>query len=85
MTGSNETIEKMDKLKLIYDMKSIPNGVTLDQLYNIMIKGSIVIWDSYNGGEEPKLIEDKDLSIYDVGFLSKEQFEEKFNTLLEEE
>lgn len=71
----------MDNLKVIYDLKSIPNGITLDQVFNIMKNGGIVIWDSTLNGVEPKIIESSELGIYDVGFLSKEEFDEKLGNL----
>lgn len=74
----------MDKLKVIYDLKSIPEGLTLDQVFNIMNNGGIIVWDSTLKGVEPKVIESSELEIYDVGFLPKEEFDERLGNLKEE-
>lgn len=85
MTSSLGIIERMDKLKLVLDLQSIPDGLSLDQFYNIMRNSGIVIWDSTRGGIKPDLIEEKDLTLMDVGFLSEEEFREKFENLMEDE
>jgi hypothetical protein len=73
-----------NKLKVIYDIVSVPEDVNIDQLFNIMKNGGIVIWDSSKGGTEPKIIEDSDLHTYDVALIGKEAFEEKFGNLIED-
>lgn len=88
MISLKETIEEMDnqgeKLKLIMDMQSLPEGLQLDQFYNIIKNSGIVVWDSTQGGIEPKIIFEKELHLMDVGFLSKEQFNEKFENIIED-
>ena len=37
-------IEEMDNLKVIYDLQSLPNYVTIEQLHNIMVNGSYAIY-----------------------------------------
>lgn len=77
-------MDKQQNLKVIYDLASIPEGCNIDNLFNIMKNGGIVIWDSQLGGKEPKLIDSEELTIYDVGFLTKEMFEEKFNNIIKD-
>lgn len=50
---------------LIYDLKSIPEnftGLTPEYVFKIYKQERIVLWDSSNGGAEPKIIDvDEDL------------------------
>jgi len=88
MSGLKETIEEMDnqgeKLKLIMDMQSLPEGLQLDQFYNIIKNSGIVVWDSTKAGVKPELVPESELHLMDIGFLSKEQFNEKFANLTED-
>lgn len=78
-------MDKLGKnLKVIMDLQSIPDDINLDQFYSIIKNSGIIIWDSTLGGKKPELIDESELSLMDVGFLSKEQFEEKFNNIKED-
>jgi len=72
----------MDNLKVIYDIKSIPDDINVDQLYNIMKNGGIVIWDSSNGGKRPRIVQEHNLKLYDVAIVPKEILNEKFEGLI---
>lgn len=81
MTFGQEITEKMDKkLKVIYDVKSIPGGLTVDNVHNIMINGGIVVWDSSYGGNPPQIIE-SNVTAYDVAFLTEEIINEKIENI----
>ncbi len=41
---------------VIYDLKSVPESMDLDKLNFILKKTKILFWDSYNKGEEPKIV-----------------------------
>lgn len=71
----------MDKLKLIYDIETIPFGINLDEMYNIMRHSGIIVWDSTKGGVKPEIIQEKDITLFDVGFLTEAQFNERFDEL----
>lgn len=70
------------KLKVIYDIKSIPNECMLDNLHNIMVNAGIVVWDSSNGGKEPIIIESKELTVKDVALIPKEDFDALYGNLM---
>ena len=69
------------KLILVYDIKSIPSDLRLDDLYSIMINSGIVVYDSSLGGVPPDIIDNEQLKILDVKFLSAKEFSEKFENL----
>lgn len=69
------------KLNLIYDIRSCPKGLNIDNLYNIINNSGIVVWDSYNKGKEPIIIDSNELSLMDVHFLSEKELLEKFNDI----
>ncbi len=75
----------MGNLKVIYDIQSLPQYVTLEQLHNIMVNGGIIIWDSSLGGTKPRVIQEKNLNIMDVKLFTKESLEERFGKLLDDE
>ena len=41
---------------IIYDLQSCPKGVQFEQVIDIQYSTGIVIWESSNGGKEPKLM-----------------------------
>jgi hypothetical protein len=69
-------------IRLIYDCNSIPGGIDLDRLYNIICNSGIVVYDSTRG-TKPEVI-DKDLTTKDVSLLSLEEFLDKYEPLMEE-
>ncbi len=73
--------EKEKKNFIVYDLVSLPKYLTIDNLFNIMNNGKIVIWDSSNGGTEPKIVDSNEFSLYDSSSLTKEEFAEKFDNL----
>jgi len=77
-------MDKGENLKLIMDIQSLPEDLYLDQFYNIIKNSGIVVWDSTRGGKKPELVKESELHLMDVGFLSKEQFIEKFENLKED-
>ncbi len=72
---------KDTKLKVIYDIKSCPNDINIDSIFNIMMNGGIIIYDSSLGGDIPQLIDTKELKLMDVAFWPKKDFEERFENL----
>lgn len=71
-----------NKLSLIYDIKSIPKGLNIDNIYNIMKNSGIIVYDSYNKGKEPIIINSNELSLMDVHFLSEKEVLDKFDNIL---
>lgn len=60
---------------LIIDVKSIPNGNRTHEIIDWYSKTGIMIWDSSNGGEAPKITcnSSKKLKIKNVKVLSREK------------
>ena len=50
--------EKELKLKLIYDIQTIPNGATIQDVVNVMVSAGVVLWDSAQG-VAPKFIDEE--------------------------
>jgi len=48
-------------MKLVYDVKSTPQGLDISNLVSIFNGHHVVFWDSSNGGTKPKLYSDEDL------------------------
>lgn len=72
-------------IKLIYDLAYLPDGINVDQLYNIMINGGIIVFDSSkNPNAKPPQIVTEDLKLTDVAFWPKEDFEERFGELIKD-
>lgn len=69
------------KLVLVYDIKGLPNGLNLENLHNIMINSGIVVYDSTFGGIPPDIIDNEDLKVMDVHFLSTKEIADKFDNL----
>lgn len=70
------------KIKLMYDISSMPDGVNLDNLYNIIANSGIVVYDSKKGNKPSLTTED--LTLKDIHFLSKKEFLEKYEELMKE-
>lgn len=88
MIGSKETTEEVDKgesLKVIMDLQSLPEDLNIDQFFNIIKNSGIIVWDSTRGGKKPELVPESTLHLMDVGFIPREEFDEKFETLKEEQ
>ncbi len=71
----------MDKMKLIYDVKSMPDNLNLEHIYNIMENSGIVVYDSALKGDKPVIIGDNDLTVMDVHFYTIKDIEERFGNL----
>lgn len=73
----------MDNINLIYDIASIPHGINIDGLYNIIESSGMVVWDS-RLGKEPKIVDkNSNLTLVDLKFLSEKDFEENFRNIKE--
>ena len=70
-------------LKVLLDLQSLPKHLTLDQFFNIMKASGIIVWDSTQGGQKPELVQDSKLSVMDVAYWPKEQFEEQFGNIVD--
>lgn len=70
-------------LKVLLDLRSLPHQLTLDQFFNIMKASGIIVWDSTQGGQKPELVHGSKLSLMDVAYWPKEQFDEQFNNIIE--
>lgn len=71
---------------VIYDMAMCPRYVTLDEVFNIMKNGGILIYDSSLapvGTSVPQVLT-KELKMTNVAFWPKEYFEERFDELKKE-
>lgn len=62
MNDTKNTIEPI----LLYDINSLPEGVNFEMFADIWKKSRIALWDSGNGGQEPKVISLEDYEIKDV-------------------
>ncbi len=71
-----------NNISLIYDIHSCPKGLNIDNIYNIMKNSGIVVYDSYNKGKEPIIIDSNALSLMDVHFLSEKEMLEKFDNII---
>lgn len=69
------------KVVLIYDIKNCPDGLNLDNIYNIMINSGIVVYDSNFGGLKPEVLDNPDLTVMDVHFYSTKEIAEKFSNI----
>lgn len=78
-TKKNEEIFKK-KLILLYDIKSCPKELNLENINNIIENCGIVIWDSTNNGKEPITI-DESLHKMDIKFYTIEDIVEKFGNI----
>ena len=70
-----------NKLTVIYDSSSMPEGLNLENIYNIMENSGIVVWDSNMGGKEPQVLDTQSLRTMDVNFLSIKEIVEKFSNI----
>ena len=66
-----------EDVKVIYDIKSLPEQCSFEDAYNVMKNSGIVVWDSDNKGHEPRIIDLK-LKSVDVRLFTKDEFEERF-------
>ncbi len=73
-------METNPKIKLIYDISSLPEGLNIDQLYNIISNSGIIIYDS-KLGQKP-VITSEEITLKDIHFLSKKEFLEKYEELM---
>ena len=69
------------KLVLIYDIKGCPEGLNLENVFNIMMNSGIVVYDSQFGGVPPDIIDNENLKVMDVKFLSTTDLEERFSNI----
>lgn len=77
-----EIIEKMDKLRLIYDLNTCPNYLNMEQVFNVMNNSGIVVYDS-TIGNIPIIIEENDLTLQDIKLLNIDEFKERFENLID--
>lgn len=68
------------KIKLTYDISSLPDGLNIDQLYNIIANSGIVVYDSKKG--DKPILTTEDLTLKDIHFLTKKDFLEKYEELM---
>lgn len=72
-------------LKVIYDLSLCPEGLNIDNLFNIMKNGGIIIYDSSRNPDAlPPSVLKEGIKPIDVAFFPKELFEEKFRELMKE-
>jgi hypothetical protein len=69
------------KVVLVYDIKSAPEGLNLENIYNIMVNSGIVVYDSSFGGDAPKTIDNSELTVMDVKFISIREIADKFSNI----
>jgi hypothetical protein len=56
-----------EKPALVYDICSIPDGITLEKVVYVWQDYNIVVYDSKNGGNKPELRDDiSDVQLIDV-------------------
>lgn len=67
---------------VIYDLKSHPDYLTLEETFNVMKNSGIVIWTSEFGGKEPTIL-DENITSLDVKLYSIEEFKERFGDLMD--
>lgn len=74
----------MTEVKVIYDLKSVPFGITIDDVVNVQKETGYLFWDSSLGGKEPIIIDTKEeIEIIDtVKQLGKEQLDKCIQKLL---
>lgn len=77
-----EIIEKMDKLRLIYDLNTCPKYLNMEQVFNVMNNSGIVVYDS-TIGNVPIVIEENDLTLLDIKLLNIDEFKERFENLID--
>lgn len=65
--------EEEKKHTLVYDLASIPNGRTLEEIMGVWVRDKIVIYDSDNGSK-PVIVnlEDTEIVMIDVSNAKKE-------------
>lgn len=44
------------KSQIIYDMKSCPNSLSMDDVVHCFVTMGWLLWDSYNEGEKPMIV-----------------------------
>jgi hypothetical protein len=66
------------KIRLIYDVVSVPQGICLDRLIEIWRVYGLVIWDSQNRGYAPVVtdIESGKNELIDISTVGKEKLEQ---------
>ena len=69
------------KIVLVYDIKNCPEGLNLENIYNIMVNSGIVVYDSSFGGDIPKTLDNSELTIMDVKFISTKEIADKFSNI----
>lgn len=69
------------KLQLIYDIKGCPEGLNLENVFNIMMNSGIVVYDSTFGGVPPDIIDNENLKVMDVKFWSTKDIADKFSNI----
>jgi hypothetical protein len=69
------------KVVLLYDIKNCPEGLNLENIYNIMVNSGIVVYDSTFGGNMPKVIDNEELVVMDVKFISTKEIADKFSNI----
>ena len=68
----------MSKTKLVYDICSVPEGMTVEKIVYIWKDHNLVLWDSKNEGSVPVLIDagDAEIALVDVSNASPERLKQ---------
>lgn len=56
----------MSKSIIIYDATALPSGLAFDEVINHCREHKVLVWDSSQGGKEPRIIECEDGKEFDI-------------------